>query len=503
MPERYDVRMSLADKNDDSRYRALLARDARFDGVFFVGVRSTRIYCRPVCKVRTPGRVGCTFFDLPAQAEAAGFRPCLRCRPELAPRALRHYSYTDSVQILAHQAVEFIESSPQVPSAAAVAARLGVSDRHMRRIFAAELGVSPLQYVQTRRLLIAKALLSDTALPIITVAQLSGFGSLRRFNDAFLQAYRLPPNTLRKTLKSDTSAICAPIKLGFRPPFDVARMLQFFQARALKGLESISEADGLWRMGRSLSVTDSAQKTRCGWLEVAWQTGTTVMQLRLSTELHPALPKVVQLVRGWLDIDADPAAIEPVLAADFPGQAGIRVPGCLDGFELGVRAILGQQVSVAAARTFAQRLLDQFGTDIQTPMPGVQRLFPDAARIAALNAEDLGALGIVKQRQQALLGLARAVCAGLVLSADASSAQNISALEAIPGIGTWTAQYIAMRALRWPDAFPAGDVALQKALGISLLERKKPAQAKRQAEALSQRWQPWRSYCVMRAWSNL
>ncbi|RYF63677.1 MAG: helix-turn-helix domain-containing protein, partial [Comamonadaceae bacterium] len=373
-------------------------------------------------------------------------------------------------------------------SVAQVAQRLGVSDRHLRRIFEAQFGVSPLQYLLTRRLLAAKQLLADTQLPLAEVAQASGFGSARRFHSAFVQHYGLSPGALRRAApaKGDGQIV---VRLGWRPPYDVAAAVGFMARRALPGVEQPTP-DGLG-LQRTLRLVQAGQ-VRSGWLQVTFEPEAARVQLRLAESLAPALPLLIARVRAWLDLDADPQPIHAVLGADFPNGEGLRVPGTLDGFELAVRAVLGQQITVAAARTMGARLVQAFGEPIATPFAGLDRLFPTPAALAAAEPDHLGRLGIVRQRQGALHALARETLEGrLLLHAGADPVRTCAALQALPGIGDWTAQYIAMRALRWPDAFPSGDIALQKALGVK--------NARAAAEA-SQAWRPWRSYAVLRAW---
>lgn len=481
----------------DACYLALKARDARFDGRFFTGVTSTGIYCRPVCRVKTPKRENCRFFGHAAQAERAGFRPCLRCRPELAPAALA-WSIQDASAILAHQAARLLDEPDAWPSEAPtvelLAGRLGVSDRHLRRIFEAQFGVSPIQYLQTRRLLTAKQLLADTNLPITQVALISGYASVRRFNAAFSEHYGLNPTQLRRE-GGGTETGPARIRLGYRPPYDVDAMLGFFRTRAIAGLESVAAADAAPRLARTLALEAGGQ-VHSGCLALEFEPERCQVLLAVSDALRPALPQVIRRVRAMLDLDADPEAINAVLHASFPQADGLRVPGTLNGFELAVRAVLGQQVTVAAARTFAQRLVEHFGEAIATPDPSLNRLFPAPAVLARAGGDALGQLGIVRQRQAAIVALAQAVADGrLALYGNAPPEPAIAFLKTLPGIGDWTAHYIAMRALRWPDAFPAGDVALQKALRVQAT--KNPA---REAEAASQAWKPWRSYAVVRAW---
>jgi AraC family transcriptional regulator, regulatory protein of adaptative response / DNA-3-methyladenine glycosylase II len=496
----------------DACYLALKARDARFDGCFFTAVTSTGIYCRPVCRVRTPKRENCRFFRHAAQAESAGFRPCLRCRPELAPHSIV-WSIQDASYILAHQAARLLDNPEAWDGGASVeqlAARLGVSDRHVRRIFEANFGVSPVQYLQTRRLLAAKQLLADTDLAITQVALASGYSSVRRFNAAFLEHYGLNPTRLRREGASRPAQGMA-IRLGYRPPYDVRSMLDFFGTRAIAGVELVSVrpelVEGLRQaqpergsasLARTLSI-ESGGKSHKGWLTGEFDEDRHQLVLRVSDSLREVLPLVIHRLRAALDLDADPQAINGLLHASFPQGDGLRVPGSMSGYELAIRAVLGQQITVAAARTLSQRLVDRFGEPIATPFAALTRLFPEPAVLAQANGDALGQLGIVKQRQAAIVAIAQGVASRrLQLHGGADVHATTEALKQLPGIGDWTAQYIAMRALRWPDAFPAGDVALQKALGV--LGDRHPARA---AQEASQAWKPWRSYSVIRAWAAM
>jgi AraC family transcriptional regulator, regulatory protein of adaptative response / DNA-3-methyladenine glycosylase II len=489
-------------------YAALSAHDVRFDGLFFTAVKTTGVYCRPVCRVRRPRQHNCQFFALAAQAEAAGFRPCLRCRPELAPGSPQPWSHPDALSTLAAQALPLLRAVAQDPSTRgqgveAVARRLGVSSRHLHRLMVSALGVSPAQYVITCRLLAAKQWLTDTALPIAQVAHMAGFGSARRLQAAFAQAYGLQPSALRRarsTRVSEADAACV-VHLAYRPPLNQPALLDFFRQRAVSTVEWVGSAtEGLSveagpQLVRTLALTHGGQTLR-GWVAVHWLAQRHQVQLVVAPGLIAALPVVVAKVRAWLDLDADPSAIEAVLGPAFPGTEGWRVPGSVDGFELAVRAILGQQVTVAAARTLVGRLVAALGEPVHTPWPALTHLFPSAAAIAVCRPDTLGALGIVRQRQKALQALAQAVCSGaLSLEPGAPLGATLSALQALPGIGDWTAQYIALRGLRWPDAFPSGDVALHNSLGVR--GAPKPAQAALQA---AEAWRPWRGYAVIRIW---
>ncbi len=524
---------------DQTRYQALKAHDARFDGHFFVGVSSTRIYCRPVCRVKLPKFENCRFFDLAALAESAGYRPCLRCRPELAPGSLP-WTTLDASRTLALQAARWLDeplawqgnstksedSADGKPTISRLAAHLGVSDRHVRRLFEAQFGVSPLQYLQTRRLLTAKQLLTDTDMPIAQVALCSGFGSVRRFSAAFLAYYRLNPSQLRRSavdavadadadfvkIKSASTAFCM-VKLSYRPPYDSLWLLEFFQKRQIDAIEFTALETNKLLAGWTLCLESGGQQ-HTGWIAVEFLHNQPTVLLQVSDSLRDVLPQVIRQVRALLDLDADPQAINAVLgdsfasAGEVSGLQGLRVPGCLNGFELAVRAILGQQVTVAAGRTFTQRVVDTFGRPIETPFPALTRLFPTPEVLAQASGEELGRLGIVKQRQAAIVALARAVAdKQLHLNPSADMDATLTALRALPGVGDWTAQYIAMRALRWPDAFVAGDGALHKAMGLQNQDpqtpRMSPTKTAAAAVAAAQVWRPWRSYAVMRAWTSL
>jgi AraC family transcriptional regulator of adaptative response / DNA-3-methyladenine glycosylase II len=473
----------------DAAYLALKTRDARFDGRFFVGVTSTGIYCRPVCRVRLPKQENCRFFANAASAERDGFRPCLRCRPELAPGL----SLTDSSQALAAAAARLLDNALQAGEPVAlpaIAAQLGITDRHLRRIFADAHGVSPIDYLATQRLLMAKQLLTDTALPVTQVALASGFASLRRFNAAFAERYRLKPSQLRR--EQPVAADGLNLRLNYRPPYDVAGVLRFFAQRQLTGVETV---EGL-ELRRTLRVAQ-AGSLHSGWFSAHFVPERHEVALRIAASLTPVLGQVLQRVRQGFDLDADPSLIDPALAASLhlPAQPGLRVPNGFDGFETAVRVILGQQITVAAARTLAHRLIERFGEPVATPFAGLDRGFPTAQAIATADPETIGTLGIVRQRVRALQALAQAVHEGrIALHRGAPLQATLDALLALPGIGEWSAQLIAMRALAWPDAFPASDIGLLNALGTRNL---------REVQAQAEAWRPWRAYAVIRLWQKL
>ncbi len=476
--------------DDAAAYRALQARDARFDGRLFVGVSSTGVYCRPVCRVRTPRRENCRFFGSRAQAEAAAFRPCMKCRPEIAP-GLSLMDSSDTLAASAARGIEHAVHSGQALRLPVLAARLGVTDRHLRRIFQAAHGVAPRDYLATQRLLLAKQLLTDTAQPVTQVALASGFDSLRRFNAAFAQHYRMSPGALRRARADQATPSPTLLRLAWRPPFDLDGLLGHFSRRALQGVE---EVDGL-TLRRTLAWQQRDQPVQ-GWFSARFVPERCEVHVAASDSLAPALGGLLQRVRAAFDLDADPAQIDPVMALlPLPVRPGLRLAGAFCGFEAAVRIVLGQQVTVKAARTLTQRLVDLLGTPITTPFPTLTRLFPTPEALAEASAETLGRLGIVRQRVGALQALARAVTAGeLVLHPGAPLQATLDTLRALPGIGDWTAQLVALRALGWPDAWPASDIGLMNALGT-----RDPRQVTAQAEA----WRPWRAYALMRLWHHM
>jgi AraC family transcriptional regulator, regulatory protein of adaptative response / DNA-3-methyladenine glycosylase II len=472
-------------------YNAFVSRDPRFDGVFYVGVTSTGIYCRPVCTARTPRAANCRFFASAEAAEKARFRPCLRCRPELAPG---NAPVDDSRRIAALVAQRIDEGMlDDGAGLEAVAAKFGWSSRQIRRMVQKELGVSPIELVLTRRLLLAKQLLTETTLPVAQVAFASGFSSLRRFDDAFGGRYGMPPSRFRRAT-DDAAAVAEStdtftLRLSYRPPFDWAGLLRFLGARTLKGVESVRDGEYL----RTISLGDHA-----GWIRVTDVPAKRSVAVELTHSLTPVLPALLGRLRHLFDLAARPDLIaahladSELLAAPVSENPGLRVPGAFDGFELAMRAILGQQVTVKGATTIAGRVVAAFGEPIATPHRELHRLSPTPERIAALQVEELASLGIVRTRAESVIALAREIAAGrLVLDAGADPARTMERLVALPGIGAWTAHYVAMRALRWPDAFPKEDVALRKRLGGVTAAR---------AEALSQEWRPWRSYATLYLW---
>lgn len=481
----------------DTCWEALGMHDPRLDGLFFVGVTSTGIYCRAVCSAKRPKRENCLFFKTAAEAEAAGFRPCLKCRPELAPGT----PLAPDTDRAVRRAALLIREGASTCRIADIASRLGLSERQLRRLFERTFGVTPTEYRTTCRLLLAKSLLTDTSLPITRVAFACGFSSVRRFNDAFSNRYRMSPTRFRANAASGTSRFDAgPIVLhvGYRPPYRFDLLLEFLRLRAIEGVEAVR--DGAYLRTVCLGGTSTGEYPRIGWIKVEDEPDRNRLALTVSPELFDELPLIVARTRRLFDTDCLPASIEVGLA-DFRERVapesripGIRLPCCFDGFEMAVRAILGQQITVKAAGTLAGRVARAFGYPADIPHDELGVAFPLPREFCKPGAADrLGELGVIGQRARAICALAEAICTGEVsLCPGADLAAEAQALKAIPGIGDWTVQYLLMRAYGHPDAFPSGDLGVREAF---------PDLKPREIAALSERWRPWRSYAVMSLWS--
>jgi AraC family transcriptional regulator of adaptative response / DNA-3-methyladenine glycosylase II len=463
--------------------RALDARDARFDGLFFVGITTTRIYCRPVCPARVSYHDRRRFFDTAASAERAGFRPCLRCRPELAPgRAL-----IDAVPNLARVAAHRIAAGALNGRGVAQLARArGVSDRHLRRVLERELGVSAVELAQTHRLLLAKRLLADTSLPVTRIAYASGFQSLRRFNSVFRERYRLSPSALRRgpRVPSEGPAGGAPqrdlvrLTLSYRAPLAWDALLALLGRDAVAGVELPEPG----RYSRTVRVQD-----RAGIILAADAAGTTRSHLdvSVSASLLPVLMPLLARLRHLFDLDAEPTVVDAHLEAAGLGalvdrRPGLRIPGALDGFDAAFRVILGAR--------WGARVAEAVGEPIETGVSGLNRLMPDAGRVAAAGASRLEALGVPRRRVEVLTAVAGALAGGAIRlepGSDVAAAQR--GLLAIEGVGDRLATTIVMHALHWPDAFPGHDRALQRAAGAA-----SATQLLGRAEA----WRPWRAYAA-------
>lgn len=472
--------------------RARLSRDARFDGRFFIGVRTTGIYCRPICPAVSPKSENVSFYPSAAAAAEAGYRPCLRCRPECAPGTPAWSGTSTTVRrglrLIADGALE--ESSVE-----RLAERLGVTSRHLRRLFARHVGASPLAVAHTQRLHFAKRLIDETDLPMATVAEAAGYGSVRRFNDSFRKTYGRTPRELRRRRELPLEPGSAlTVRLTSRKPFDWQALLGFLEARATPGVEQVLGDAYL----RTIELDGRPAVIECR------SDASETLSLSLHGVATGMLFGVVQRTRELFDLDAPVAEIAGVLRADPVLRSllrrcpGVRVPGAWDGYELLVRAILGQQVSVKAATTFAGRIADRYGAPVEPgDGPGDNwKLFPPPARLARARLENLG---ITRSRSRTIRELARAVMRGNI-SFDPGQAVDdfCGSLTAVRGIGDWTAEYVAMRALKNPDAFPAADLGLLRAFDASEGRRLRPAEL----EARSQNWRPWRAYAALLIWSS-
>jgi AraC family transcriptional regulator of adaptative response / DNA-3-methyladenine glycosylase II len=473
----------------DVCYRALASRDARFDGRFFVGVTSTGIYCRPICPARTPLRRNCRFFPAAAAAADAGFRACRRCRPEASPGSAAWHG-TSAVVTRALRLVA--EGALDRGSVAELAARVGTGERHLRRLFVEHVGAAPLAVAQTRRVHFAKQLLDETSLPVTAIAHAAGFASVRRFNAAMRAAWGTAPRALRRAPAPAARGAAVVLRLGYRPPFDADALLDYLARRAIPGVEEV--ADGAFR--RSVAFERAS-----GVIEVRPDPGAHQLQLHVPAALVPHVGAIAARVRRLFDLDADPAPIaaqlgrDPELARRLGERPGVRVAGAWSGFELAVRAILGQQVTVAGATTLAGRLAERLGEALAAPVGGVQRLAPGPG---ALARADLASLGMPRARAEALRALARAALDGrLDLDGALDPDEAVRRLEALPGVGPWTAQYVALRALGVPDAFPASDLGLRRALAAG----GRPLSA-RALEQRAEAWRPWRGYAAVLLWTT-
>jgi AraC family transcriptional regulator of adaptative response / DNA-3-methyladenine glycosylase II len=476
--------------DQDLCYRVLAGRDARFDGRFFVCVKTTRIYCRPVCPARTPKRENCSFVPSAAAAEALGYRSCLRCRPETAPGtpawAGSEASVARALRLIEEGALD--EGSVEV-----LAARLGIGARQLHRLFVRHLGASPLAVASNRRLLMAKQLITETELPLCEVAAAAGFQSLRRFNDAVRTVYHRSPSDLRRGSKGSgpQAAAAISLRLGYRPPFDWERILAYLGGRAIPGVEEVGEETyrRTYRLGNST-----------GAIEVTHQPSRRALSVRIDGAGPLPVRQIVARVRRLFDLDADPAAITAVLGGDpivgprLARARGLRVPGAFDPFELAIRAVLGQQVSVKGATTLSGRVVQRCGTPIAVARNGLTHLFPTPEVLARA---DLSGLGLTSGRTQALKSLS-AACASSAceLKPGTSLNDSVAQLVTLPGIGEWTAHYVALRALGEPDAFPAADLGLRKVAGGGV-----PI-APRALERMAEAWRPWRGYAALLLWTE-
>lgn len=487
----------------DACYRVLLARDRRFDGLFFVAVSTTGIYCRPICPARTPGRDRVTFYKRAAEAEAAGFRACFRCRPEVAPGNPTNAS-TDATSQLVRQALSKIEQGYlNEQSLEDLAENLGVSSRHLRRSIEAEVGVSPVMLAQTRRLALAKQLLHDTNLPMAKIAHASGFASVRRFNGLVQSRFGRSPTSLRKAHGESEKNGTFTLRLDYRPPFDWQHLLGFLGDRAMHGIERV-EDDTYYRVvsvgngAAEISVKNDAARSR--------------IVAEIPVQLAPLAMDLSNRLRRLFDLDARPDVIEKELGHDkwlgpiVRKQKGTRLPGAFDPFEIAIRSVLGQQVTVAGATTLAKRVVEKFGREVTVDENGkspcatgslrrrIARIFPSADTIANASIADVRAIGMPEARAKTILAISRKISDGdLVLASESDPETAIASMTSIAGIGNFTSHVVAMRALRYVDAFPSSDLGVRKALNSTNA---------RELDGRAEAWRPWRAYAVIHLWRN-
>ena len=464
--------------------RARLSRDPRFDGKFFIGVIGSRVYCRPICPAPTAKEKNCRYFPTAAAAAEAGFRPCLRCRPECCPGTPAWQGTSNTVA----RALRLIgESGLEDGGVESLAERLGVGSRHLRRLFLRHLGATPIAVAQTRRLHFAKKLIDETQLPMNQIAIASGFGSVRRFNAGIRKVYKRTPTQIRRLArpKGLHAGGQYEFRLNFRPPYHWQGMLDFLAPRATPGVEAVEE--GWYRRTISANGFD-------GYFEVACDPSQDALLVRIDFPDSRSLFYIVERIRAMFDLNADWAKVvktlrsDPVLAPRLRSEPGLRVPGCWNGFELAVRAILGQQVTVKGATSLAGRMTAALGRAFAGP-DQLSYLFPTAETLANAKLESIGLTGA---RAETIRALARAVVRGKIkFSGVIDSEDFLQRLCEIPGIGQWTAQYVAMRALREPDALPASDLGLLRGLGL---------ETSGELERRSQAWRPWRAYAAMYLW---
>ncbi len=465
--------------------RARLSRDPRFDGKFFIGVRGSRVYCRSICPAPTAKEKNVRYFPTAAAAAEAGFRPCLRCRPECSPGTPAWLGTSNTVS----RALRLIgESGLEESGVEGLAEKLGVGSRHLRRLFLKHLGASPSAVANTRRLHFAKKLIDDTRLPMNQVALASGFGCVRRFNAAIRTVYKRTPTQIRhiarqRAAQPENQYL---FRLRYRPPYDWNGMLVFLAARATPGCEAVEH--GTYRRSISLNGSD-------GYFEVSLDKDNDALAVRVEFGDPRSLFFIIERIRAMFDLNADWAAIVPSLRADpvlgrrVEAKPGLRVPGSWSGFELATRAVLGQQISVKGATTLAGRIVRAFGQPISSGN-NLTHLFPTPETLAEA---DLTRVGLTKGRAATIRALAQAVGRKQInFEGILDSDEFLQHLCEIPGIGAWTAQYVAMRALGEPDAFPSGDVGLLHALSL---------RSHRELEQRAEAWRPWRAYAVMYLWS--
>ena len=482
-------------ESKEALFRAFKAHDTRFDGKVYIGVTTTKIYCRPVCAARMPKFGNCEFFGSATEAEQAGFRPCKTCRPELAPDD----NDQDHDKIAGRVAAYIEESCSMGESMEDVASKFGFSQRQLRRIFKDEFNVTMIEYQQTCRLLLAKKLLTETDLSVTEVSAASGFGSVRRLNDTFREKYRMAPGELRKRRKKGRECTGSiRVGIGYRPPYRWEELLDFFRMRAVSGVEYVDGGS----YSRVICKEDREGNNLAGWIRVTNDEKRSLLNVEVSDSLVPVVSGIIADVKRMFDTGCDPAEISSKLMdlekyCEGGFRPGTRLPGAADSFEICVRAVLGQQITVKAARTLAERLVKNFGRPVDTGREGLSHAFPsvqDICRLEGRTEDHLGPLGITSSRAAAIRSIAEMFAEGMINWEKDRPEDIMENLMEIRGIGPWTAKYIVMRAMSFPDVFLETDAGVKEGMpGLTPAEMKK----------ISEKWRPWRSYAVIGIWNSL
>lgn len=473
-------------------YKIFENRDRRFDGLIFIGVITTGVYCRPICPAPHPKFSNCEFFPSAMLAEQSGFRPCLRCKPERSPNSY----LADDISPAVYSAIQMIEYAISKDwTLAELASHLEISERHLRRMFTEELGVTPIQYLQSIRLLRAKQLLGDTNMPITQIAFASGFKSLRRFNETFKDRYNLTPSAIRKRTTNEGEKVepkVLQLKCGFRTPYDWDHIVSYFNGRSAHGAELVHK--GIYY--RTVQIDKYK-----GWISVALSKKDKHLSIQISYSLHPVVSVIITRIKRQFDVHANPLQInkqlgtDPVLRKRIENNPGLRSPGAFNPFELLIRVILGQRISVKAATTLMNRFVSTFGQPFPTPIPKLSRLSPSPEVVAKADPGAIAALGMPLKRAQTIVEVAKVFESGkLDFLTDTNISKIKSELMKIPGIGPWTVEYMLMRGVSWPDAFPSTDLGIQKAL---------KTKNKSEIESIGKKWQPYRSYATHHLWNML
>ncbi|WP_409200439.1 DNA-3-methyladenine glycosylase 2 family protein [Methanobrevibacter sp. DSM 116169] len=481
-------------KDKKSLYEAFKSKDPRFDGCFFVGIKTTGIYCRSICRAKLPKIENCTFYKTAAEAEKDGYRPCLLCKPENAPGIL----IRNSLENLANEARNLIEKNYEKKlTIKAIAEELGCSDRHLRRAFANEYNISPIQYLQTCRLLLAKKLLVSTDLPVFEIAKSSGFGSLRRFNDVFKKQYNLSPSNLRKENIVKNKNI--ELAISYRPPYCWDEILNFLKNRAIEGVELVKNNTYM----RTVQIKNKKGEYVYGWIKVKNNFKKNNLAITISESLLSVIPQILFQLKKLFDTESDPYTIYDTLSSmnkinpNFC-KLGIRLPGCFDIFEMITRAVIGQQISVKAANTIISRIVIAYGTTIETNSKELTHVFPSSDKILSLIGpieNHFGPLGVTSARANTIYELANLINKKEINFDSCNNIEEkIKKLMKIKGIGSWTAKYIAMRAVGWTDSFLETDIGIKKAL---------KDYSEKEILKMSEKWSPWRSYATINLWNAL